>query len=283
MTRFSYTIAAAATLALLAAPRAAAQNGDFPEVRAGQPVQRSLDASSPRTVEDKPFQVFQFRAQPDRRYTVTLESPTFDAYVVLGRENGGITEYLREDDDGGEGTSARLRFTVPAAGSYLLIARSYSGDPGAFTLRLEDGGPIVIPTPQPARMGQTVQGTLTDDDGFLPEGEKNYDLYVVRGEPGEDLHVILASEAFDSYLESGEVVDGRFVRDGSNDDYQGRDAGLQLRLGRRGEAVIRATSLNGNQEGAYTLSVRAGRLPEPVEVEGETVEVEEIAAPDYQD
>lgn len=280
MTRFSYTIAAAATFAALAAPRAAAQNGDFPEVRAGQPVQRSLDASSPRTVEDRPFQVFQFRAQPDRRYTVTLESPAFDPYVVLARENAGITEYLREDDDGGEGTSARLRFTVPAAGSYLLIARSYSGDAGAFTLRLEDGGPLVLPTPQPTRIGQTVQGALSDSDGFLPEGEKNYDLYVVRGEPGEDVHVILASEAFDSYLESGEVVDGRFVRDGSNDDYQGRDAGLQMRLGRRGEVVVRATSLGSNQEGEYTLSVRAGRLPEPEPVE---VEVEEIAAPDYQD
>lgn len=261
MTRFQHTIAAA-VVATLASHPAAAQNGDFPQVRAGQPVEASLDEGSPRFADGRPFKVFQFQGQPGRRYTATMESQAFDAYLVLARENGGITEDLRENDDGGEGTSARLRFTLPAGGTYLLVARSYSsGRSGPFTLRLEDGGPIVTPRPTPARVGETVQGTLSDTDGFLDESEKNYDLYVVRGAPGEDVHVVLASEAFDSFLESGELVDGAFEVDDSNDDYEGRSAALQLRLGVRGEAVVRATSLSGNQEGAYTLSVRAGRLP----------------------
>jgi hypothetical protein len=274
MTRLRYTVAAALGLVALASPAAAAQNGDFPQVRAGQRVEGSLDPSSPRFADGQPFKVFQFQAQPGRRYTATMESPDFDAYLVLARENAGITEELRENDDGGEGTSARLRFTVPANGTYLLIARSYSsGRSGAFTLGLEDGGPIVIPRPAPARVGETVEGTLSDTDGFLDESEKNYDLYVVRGAPGEDVHVLLASEAFDAYLESGELVDGGFQVDESNDDYEGRSAALQLRLGVRGEAVVRATSLSGNQEGAYTLSVRAGRLPPRGEVSTGMVEM----------
>ena len=111
------------------------------------------------------------------------------------------------------------------------------------------------------RVGQTVQGTLSDTDGFLDEGDKNYDLYVVRGQPGEDVHVMLASGDFDAYLESGEMVDGEFRGEETNDDYRGRDAALGIRLGRSGQAHIRATSLGSDQTGAYTLTVRAGRLP----------------------
>jgi hypothetical protein len=262
MNRLRHTVAAALGLAALASTDAAAQNGGFPQVRAGQTVEGSLTSSAPRFADGRPFKVFQFQGQPGRRYTATMESEAFDAYLVLARMNAGITENLRENDDGGDGTSARLRFTLPASGTYLLVARSYStGRTGAFTLRLEDAGPIVIPRPAAARVGETVRGTLSDTDGFLDESEKNYDLYLVRGQPGEDVHVVLASEAFDAFLESGELGDGGFRVEESNDDYEGRSAALQLRLGVRGEAVVRATSLSGNQEGAYTLSVRAGRLP----------------------
>jgi hypothetical protein len=261
MTRFTQTLAATA-LVVLATRDAAAQTG-FPEVRAGQPVQETLGGSDPRTIDGKPFKVFQFRAQPGRRYTATLESSAFDSYLVLARANGGITEIMREDDDGGDGVDARLRFTVPTAGTYLLVARSFSANSaaGPFRLALVDGGEIVVPQPSPVRVGASVRGSLTEDDGYLEDDAKSYDLYVVRGAPGQDVHVLLASEDFDAFLESGEMVNGQFRSEASNDDYDGRDSGLQLRLDSRGEAVVRATSLGSGGEGDYVLTVREGRLP----------------------
>lgn len=278
MIRIQHTVAAAFGFAFLASHGAAAQRGGFPEVRTGQLVHESLDSASSRYIDGRPFRVFQFQAQPGRRYVATMESPAFDPYLILARTNGGITESLKEDDDGGDGTSARLRFTVQSPGTYLLIARGYAPSAsGRFTVGLEDAGEIVVPAPVPVRVGETTEGSLSDTDGFLDEGDKNYDLYVVRGDPGEDVHVVLASSAFDAFLEVGELVDGRFQSEQSNDDYQGRDAGLQMRLGRRGEAVVRATSLGGGQVGAYTLTVRTGKLP-PAGAEGVVADVP-IAAP----
>jgi hypothetical protein len=277
MTRFRHTIAAALGLVALTSTLAAAQRGDYPVVRPGQPVEGVLDAESPRFVDGKAFRVYQFQAQPGRRYVATMSSSEFDAYLVLARANGGITEYIKQDDDGGEGINARLRFTVPIAGTYLLIARGLSAQArGPFSVGLEDAGEIVVPAPVPLRVGQTVEGSLSDTDGFLDESERNYDLYVVRGDPGEDVYVMLASPSFDTYLEAGELVDGTFQQEQSNDDYRGRDSALQLRLGRRGEAFVRATSLSGNQVGAYTISAASGRLP----AREDTAEAQiDIAAP----
>lgn len=259
---FAVAAAAAAALVMLAPGGASAQQHDFPEVRPGQAAEGSLDATSPRTLNDQPFRVFQFQAKAGRRYAATMESDAFDSYLVLARTNGGITETMKEDDDGGDGVDARVRFTVPADGWYLLIARGFSTESaGAFRVGLEDAGEIVVPPATPVRVGASAEGTLSETDGFLDASERLYDLYLVRGEPGQDVHVLMTSEAFDAYLEAGEMAGGTLRVEVSNDDYEGRDSGIQLRLGRTGEAVVRATSLGGGQEGAYTLSVRDGRLP----------------------
>lgn len=268
MIRFRHTAAAAATLATLVYQPAAAQRGGFPELRPGQSVQESLDESAPRLSDGRAFKVFQFQAQPGRRYVAGMASTAFDSYLILARANGGITEYVKEDDDGGDDRNARLRFTVKSAGTYLLIARGLNAQAaGQFTLRLEDAGEIVAPRPTPVRVGETVRGTLSDTDGFLDESDKNYDLYVVRGDPGEDVHVLMRSDAFDAYLEIGELVNGQFHGEQQNDDYLGTDSGLGMRLGRTGEIVVRATSLRGGQQGAYTLEVRTGKLPSHAELD----------------
>jgi hypothetical protein len=275
MHRYSFAAAAAAALVLLAPHAAAAQQHDFPEVRPGQASEGSLGPDAPRTLNDQPFRVFQFQAKAGRRYAATMQSEAFDSYLVLARTNGGITETMKEDDDGGDGVDSRVRFTVPADGWYLLIARGFStASAGAFRVGLEDAGEIVIPPAAPVRVGEMVEGTLSETDGFLDENERLYDLYRVRGEPGQDVHILMSSEAFDAYLEAGEMVGGRLRVDASNDDYEGRHSGVQVRLGRTGEAVVRATSLSGGQEGAYTLIVRDGRLPSRDGEEGAAMPVE---------
>jgi hypothetical protein len=221
-----------------------------------------MEPGDSRLRNGRPFKVFQFQAQPGRRYVATMASQAFDPYLVLARTNGGLTEYLKEDDDSGGGNSARLRFTVPERGVYLLVARGLTAAAaGSFNLRLEDGGMIAVPAPVTIRSGESVQGTLTESDGLLYEEDKNYDLYRVRGAPGEDVQVVLTSTAFDTFLESGEMAAGGFQREQYNDDAEGTDSALRLRLDTRGEALVRVTSLRRNVSGAYSVSVRSTKLP----------------------
>jgi hypothetical protein len=44
---------------------------------------------------------------------------------------------LRENDDGGSGTNARIRWNAEAGKEYVLMVRGYSGETGSYTFRVE--------------------------------------------------------------------------------------------------------------------------------------------------
>jgi hypothetical protein len=91
------------------------------------------------------------------------------------------------DDDSGGGTDARLRFRVPATGSYYLVAQAYSeGEGGGYSLTLEVAAPARPATPQPIRVGETLSGTLTADGPILFDGNADvpYHLYILEAREG---------------------------------------------------------------------------------------------------
>jgi hypothetical protein len=55
---------------------------------------------------------------------IEMRSTAFDAFLSFGREQGGVFELLASDDDGAGGTDARIDFTLPADGRYLIRANS---------------------------------------------------------------------------------------------------------------------------------------------------------------
>jgi len=67
-------------------------------------------------------------------YLIELDSRAFDAYLRVEDRAG---KQLASDDDGGDGTNARLDFTAPADGTYRIIVTSFENvRTGAFTLRV---------------------------------------------------------------------------------------------------------------------------------------------------
>jgi hypothetical protein len=74
-----------------------------------------------------------------RRGAIEIEliSDDFDAYLHLGRMQGGVFQEIAHDDDGGEGTDSRLVHELPAAGQYVIRATSYrEGRTGSYVLRV---------------------------------------------------------------------------------------------------------------------------------------------------
>lgn len=213
------------------------------------------------------------RASAGQRLEAIMRSEAFDAYLEVFRE--GEDDSFASDDDGmGEGTDARLRFTADRAGTYVLRARTLSGvEGGAYTLSLgqrpQPGRP---PRPTGIRLGQTLQGVLTDTD---PEGEDGlpYDAYSFRARAGERFTIDLVSDAFDPVVRVGRMRDGVFDELAMNDDAPG--TGLNSRLlftaVDSGDYVIRATPLRVGSEGDYSLSLARGpEIPEgqPLEIGG---------------
>ena len=89
------------------------------------------------------------------------------------------------DDDGGGETDARVRFTVPEDGLYLLIAQALEEDGGGeFTLVLEPTAAPTTAAARPIRVGQTVSDELAETDAVQEDDDTYYDTWTVDGHAG---------------------------------------------------------------------------------------------------
>jgi hypothetical protein len=257
---------AAAGLVLVCAMAAPAhaqpRPGAFPTLRIGQSVTGSIAESDPALYQRGRFKAYQFQASPGRRYIATLESDDFDAYLTVARTVAGITDHMLMDDDGsGEGTGSRLRFTVPAAGTYLILAQSLGEDgTGSFTLRL-DSATIRAPRPQAFTLGTPVQGELSDGDAEYEDAgaEGFYDLYRVQGRAGQRLRIRMEMGDFYPSIELGTMEGGQFQ---PLENVTPGDKIITATLPAEGEYFIRAGAY-GDVKGEYTLTAEERAAPAP--------------------
>jgi hypothetical protein len=246
----------------------AAEAQTIPEIRVGQTVSGTLSTTDPQLTDRGAFQVYRFQAREGERYVSHLRSSAFDAYLSLLRPVGGITEVLRSDDDGGEGTDSRMRFTVPSTGTYYLVAQAFgSGSVGPFTLSLEQAPPPAPVVARPTALGQTHQATLTETDPILEEDESDWEVfhhvYTVQARAGQSLLIAMDSDDFDAYLGFGPMHGGHVqVTDTDDDGGSGTNARLRVTVPADGTYGIQARSFSGGV-GGYTLLVRE-HVPQPV-------------------
>jgi hypothetical protein len=78
--------------------------------------------------------IWRFTAEPDTAYLIEMKSTAFDALLEVKPASG--TGPTARDDDGGEGTNARLFFLPDRPGDFFLTTRSISEPAGAYTLSL---------------------------------------------------------------------------------------------------------------------------------------------------
>ena len=218
-------------------------------------------------------------ARAGQRLEAVLRSGEFDTYLEILPEDA-TGDALASDDDGlGEGTDSRLRFTAPAAGTYILRARPLSGlEGGAYTLSLTERPPAPrAPRPSGIRLGQTVEGDLSSRDPETDDGLP-YDAFTFRARQGDRIAMSLSSEVFDPVLHVGRMEEDAFVQLAENDD--GPDSGLNSRLiftaPDNGDYLIRVTAIGADGAGAYSLDLQEGPPPiaaQPIAI-GATIEGE---------
>lgn len=109
-----------------------------------QPIDRVVEGAftnnSPRLQTDNsPYADYMIDADAGWQVTIDMMSNELDAFLWLLHSNG---EILASDDDGGAGLNARIRYTVPERGAYIVRANTYDEDElGAYTLQIQSGPP----------------------------------------------------------------------------------------------------------------------------------------------
>lgn len=245
----TYTLRVAA---LPAAPR--------PTTRAlsiGAPATGRLGPDSPRTSDNSPFQLFALKARAGERLTLRLSSEAFDPVVAVGSLAGGVFNETASDDDGGPGTNARLNIEVPASGEVVIQARALGSDgTGAFSLLAEPRRPQPPLRILAVSVGDSLRGALDRADSFTEEDEAAFDLYSIKGRPGQRVVARMESPDFDTVLSWGVIEAGVFQEDMRNDDDSaagGTNSRLVVTLDENGVGVLRASALDSSL-GGYTLS-----------------------------
>ncbi len=168
---------------------------------------------------------------------ITLESTDFDTIVDLLDAAG--TQLVTNDDAQGR-TNSLIAFTLPAAGTYTIVARNFGSGTGAYTLSLQ----LAVMTPITA--GQTIDGTLS-----APAGDR----YTFSASQGDTVTITLQSDNFDTYLELFDTLGTRLEY---NDDAGSvQTSQITYTVVQGGDYIIVARAYNTGT-GSYTLTLEQG-------------------------
>jgi len=110
-----------------------ARPGAVTEIRAGATAVGRLEPGDSTAGDSTWEDVFLFRPEQSGEAVIDLKSADFDAYLILQDAAGRV---LVTDDDGGEGSDARITYTVTAGRTYRILANSYGGSRATGTYRL---------------------------------------------------------------------------------------------------------------------------------------------------
>ncbi|MEC8455881.1 MAG: PPC domain-containing protein, partial [Pseudomonadota bacterium] len=116
------------------------ERGPEPEpgsILVGATARGTLSSTDAMTEEGAYYDAYRFQAKKDEKLRITLVSNAFDAFLDLG-EGGEAFTSLATDDDGLSDTHAKLEWTAPEDGWYVVRARALApNETGAYALAVE--------------------------------------------------------------------------------------------------------------------------------------------------
>lgn len=222
-------------------------NNPFP-LQNGQPDNSKIDE-------------YTFNGNFQQQVTITLTSSAFDTVLYLLDSNNNIIAF-NDDIDLNDSNSRISLFTLPATGTYSILANSFRPFPeeqGAYTLTLTGGATC---TTSAIAYGDTKSGTLNTSDctNFIDEDGTPVELYTFSGTAGQQIAITMTATTgnLDPYLYLL-TPDGELLAD---DDNGGGGSIARIpagagfgRLPATGTYTIVVNTRLTSQSGNYTLTL----------------------------
>ncbi|QQE64539.1 hypothetical protein GFS31_12200 [Leptolyngbya sp. BL0902] len=141
--------------------------------------------------------VHTFEGQAGQVVTITLESEDFDPVLTLQNAAG---EEIAFNDDFGGSLNSRIVAELPASGTYRVVARSYSGNGGDFSLTV--------------RLATEFEMALAKADSLTNEGRYSDAIAAYTAaialDPNQAISYLGRAQATLSqvYMDQGETMEG---------------------------------------------------------------------------
>lgn len=279
---------------------ALALRADRRAVRASGVVRDSLTLADARRNSGAAFHVFSVNAASGRTLRVSLQSLDFDPYLVLLRLEGDSLRQLETDDDGGESTNSLIERVIEEAGTYVVVASSYSGSStGSYIMHVAEGsasdraaftemvavagaraqlGPALVAPHRTLPQGSAVAGEFSPESPRLP-GKGRFQAFRFTGAANERVVITMESRETDSYIYLSSVDgDGLRIVGTDDDGGEGVNSRLVATLPAAGEYLVVATAY-ASSDTARVASYSITRAPCDDACAAETAE-ESAGTPD---
>jgi hypothetical protein len=130
-------------------------------------VEGVLNSQSQQLEDGRYFQVHELQGQVGESWVIDLRSEAFDAVLVVVDRSGNP---VAANDDGGDGTNARVVITLPETGVYRIgVTSDGAGEAGSYHLSWRSASADDIALAQAEDLNQQVvelyqAGHLLDHD-----------------------------------------------------------------------------------------------------------------------
>lgn len=142
---------------------------EVPDYMAGEITRSDLER------EGKRFDLYRLQGEAGQTLTVVMVSDEFDTRVgiVEMAEPRGKERWMREDDDGGEGTNSKLTVTLPGSGEYVVLATTYGESLGEYAVAVYDES-------SSSEAGSSKEGAKDDRWYYVGESSSSIRWYIDR-------------------------------------------------------------------------------------------------------
>jgi hypothetical protein len=220
-------------------------------LRMGSQESGQLGASSPTIQDGRPAQGWVLEGRGGERLRIVMETDAFDAYLFMTGPGLGVLS----DDDGAGDLNPQIEVTLPADGSYTVVASALSsGVSGSYTISVQ-APPDLNTLPTGGRtidIGQTVEGQLLFADPVVLDGRRAQ-AWELMGVAGQRLDIELTADDFDAYL----YLVGPGIGEPMSDDDGGggTNSRISVTLPESGTYRVLVSAFGSDSSGPFTLNV----------------------------
>jgi hypothetical protein len=186
--------------------------------------------------------LYSFSGRAGDQVVIEVNGEGVDVYVRLGNAQG---EVLAENDDiSSSNLDARLEFTLPEDGDYLIAALAY--ETGRYTLNLSNAAQPAPSGGNTLSYGDTASGEAVDLETPV--------VFTFEGSAGETVAITTASDTVDTYLVLADSS-GNSLAENDDISQDNLNAYIEAVLPGNGTYLI---GVYGYSSGPFTLSLESG-------------------------
>ncbi|OCR02049.1 peptidase S1 [Oscillatoriales cyanobacterium USR001] len=211
------------------------------------------EQSSVLPVDNSFFDLYAFEGKAGQQVTINMKSQDIDSYLIL---LGPGQREIAQDDDSGGNKDAQIIATLPADGTYTLLANSYEAqESGSYTLELKGSAPSRNPPSESRSVILREEGVLDRSASVLESDGSLYREYNFEGRAGQSVTITLESSEFDPYLALF-GPNNRLVAENDDIDEQTENASITVTLPVTGSYRVIVNAYDAKGRGRYTVIVR---------------------------